>query len=77
MMRVARPEALFMHCLPVHRGEEVAAEVIDGPQSVVWDEAENRMHTQKALLEYLLLGLRRLGAAAPSPSASTSSREIP
>ncbi|MBL8398774.1 MAG: ornithine carbamoyltransferase [Candidatus Accumulibacter sp.] len=56
MMRVARPEALFMHCLPVHRGEEVAAAVIDGPQSVVWDEAENRMHTQKALLEYLLLG---------------------
>ncbi len=56
MMRLARPEALFMHCLPVHRGEEVAAAVIDGPQSVVWDEAENRLHTQKALLEYLLLG---------------------
>lgn len=56
MMRAARRDALFMHCLPVHRGEEVAAEVIDGPQSVVWDEAENRMHTQKALLEYLLLG---------------------
>jgi len=56
MMRVAGPQALFMHCLPVHRGEEVSAEVIDGPQSVVWDEAENRMHTQKALLEYLLCG---------------------
>lgn len=56
MMRVAKPDALFMHCLPAHRGEEVAAEVIDGPQSVVWDEAENRLHTQKALLEYLLLG---------------------
>ncbi|MBB5019602.1 ornithine carbamoyltransferase [Chitinivorax tropicus] len=56
MMRVAKPDALFMHCLPAHRGEEVAADVIDGPQSVVWDEAENRMHTQKALLEYLLLG---------------------
>jgi ornithine carbamoyltransferase len=56
MMRVAAPDALFMHCLPAHRGEEVTAEVIDGPQSVVWDEAENRMHVQKALLEYLLLG---------------------
>ncbi|MEO7127441.1 MAG: ornithine carbamoyltransferase [Rhodoferax sp.] len=56
MMRAARPDALFMHCLPAHRGEEVGAEVIDGPQSVVWDEAENRMHVQKALMEYLLLG---------------------
>ena len=56
MMRAARPQALFMHCLPAHRGEEVAAEVIDGPQSVVWDEAENRLHAQKALLEYLVLG---------------------
>ncbi len=56
MMAVAKPEALFMHCLPAHRGEEVTAEVIDGPQSVVWDEAENRLHAQKALMEYLLLG---------------------
>ena len=56
MMRAATPGALFMHCLPAHRGEEVEAEVIDGPQSVVWDEAENRMHVQKALMEYLLLG---------------------
>ena len=56
MMREAAPDALFMHCLPAHRGEEVAAEVIDGPQSVVWDEAENRLHAQKALMEYLLLG---------------------
>ena len=56
MMGVAQPDALFMHCLPAHRGEEVTAEVIDGPQSVVWDEAENRMHVQKALMEYLLLG---------------------
>jgi ornithine carbamoyltransferase len=56
MMRVARPDALFMHCLPAHRGEEVAAEVIDGPNSVVWDEAENRLHVQKALMEFLLLG---------------------
>ncbi len=56
MMAAARPDALFMHCLPAHRGEEVAADVIDGPQSVVWDEAENRMHVQKGLMEYLLLG---------------------
>jgi len=56
MMAVAKPDALFMHCLPAHRGEEVAAEVIDGAHSVVWDEAENRLHVQKALLEYLLLG---------------------
>jgi ornithine carbamoyltransferase len=56
MMALARPDALFMHCLPAHRGEEVAAEVIDGTQSVVWDEAENRMHVQKALMEFLLLG---------------------
>jgi ornithine carbamoyltransferase len=56
MMQLAQPDALFMHCLPAHRGEEVAAEVIDGPQSVVWDEAENRMHVQKALMEYLLIG---------------------
>jgi ornithine carbamoyltransferase len=56
LMAAAQPDALFMHCLPAHRDEEVAAAVIDGPQSVVWDEAENRMHVQKALMEYLLLG---------------------
>lgn len=56
MMRAARPEAIFLHCLPAHRGEEVTAEVIDGPQSVVWDEAENRLHVQKALMEFLVLG---------------------
>ena len=56
MMKAAKKDALFMHCLPAHRGEEVTAEVIDGPQSVVWDEAENRLHVQKALMEYLLLG---------------------
>jgi ornithine carbamoyltransferase len=56
MMASAQHDALFMHCLPAHRGEEVAADVIDGAQSVVWDEAENRMHVQKALMEYLLLG---------------------
>lgn len=56
MMAAAKPDALFMHCLPAHRGEEVQAEVIDGSQSVVWDEAENRLHAQKALMEFLLLG---------------------
>ncbi len=54
LMREAAPDAVFMHCLPAHRGEEVAAAVLDGPQSVVWDQAENRMHTEKALLASLL-----------------------
>ncbi|MED5509200.1 MAG: ornithine carbamoyltransferase [Pseudomonadota bacterium] len=54
IMDLANKDALFMHCLPAHRGEEVSAEVIDGPQSVVWDEAENRLHAQKALLEFLI-----------------------
>jgi ornithine carbamoyltransferase len=56
VMARANSDALFMHCLPAHRGEEVTAEVIDGPQSVVWQEAEARLHTQKALLEFLILG---------------------
>lgn len=56
VMAAANPQALFMHCLPAHRGEEVAASVIDGPQSVVWDEAENRLHAQKGIMEYCLLG---------------------
>ena len=56
MMRVAAPQSLFMHCLPAHRGEEVTTGVLEGPHSVVWDEAENRLHAQKALLEYLLIG---------------------
>ena len=56
VMAAADPQALFMHCLPAHRGEEVAASVIDGPQSVVWDEAENRLHAQKGIMEYCLLG---------------------
>jgi ornithine carbamoyltransferase len=55
-MALAAPEAIFLHCLPAHRGEEVSAEVIDGPRSRVWDEAENRLHTQKALLELLVAG---------------------
>ncbi len=53
MMALAKPDALFLHCLPAHRGEEVSAEVMDSPNSVVWDEAENRLHTKKALLEFL------------------------
>jgi len=56
MMAAAGRDALFMHCLPAHRGEEVTNDVLEGPQSVVWDEAENRLHVQKALMEYLLLG---------------------
>jgi ornithine carbamoyltransferase len=55
VMHEAAPDALFMHCLPAHRGEEVSGEVFEGSQSVVWDEAENRLHAQKALMEMLLL----------------------
>ena len=55
IMKAAKSDALFMHCLPAHRGEEVTAEVIDGPQSVIFPEAENRLHAQKALLEFLLV----------------------
>ena len=54
LMAEAKPDAIFLHCLPAYRGYEVAAEVIDGPQSVVWDEGENRLHAQKALLAFLL-----------------------
>ena len=54
LMKLAAPKAIFLHCLPAHRGEEVTADVIDGPQSRVWDEAENRLHVQKALLATLL-----------------------
>jgi len=58
VMACARPDAVFMHCLPAHRGEEVSASVIDGAQSIVWDQAENRLHAQKALMEFLLVGIR-------------------
>jgi ornithine carbamoyltransferase len=58
LMGRAAPEAIFLHCLPAHRGEEVAAEVIDGPQSRVWDEAENRLHVQKAIMAALMGGER-------------------
>lgn len=56
LMDRADPEALFMHCLPAHRGEEISEDMLDDPRAVVWDEAENRLHAQKALLEFLLVG---------------------
>ena len=56
MMRRAATDAIFLHCLPAHRGEEVSAEVIDGPQSCVWDEAENRLQVQKAIMAMLIGG---------------------
>jgi ornithine carbamoyltransferase len=55
MMAVAQPDALFMHCLPAHRGEEISADLMDAPDTVIWEEAENRLHAQKALMETLLL----------------------
>ena len=54
MMALARPDAVFLHCLPAHRGEEVVEAVIDGPQSLIWDEAENRIHAQKSVLLWAL-----------------------
>jgi ornithine carbamoyltransferase len=59
LMRHAKPDAIVMHCLPAHRGEEISAEILDGPRSVVWDQAENRLHVQKAILEILLTGGKR------------------
>jgi ornithine carbamoyltransferase len=67
LMSHAKNDAIFQHCLPAHRGEEVAAEVIDGPQSVVWDEAENKLHTTKALLCLMLLGDKQATAILQSP----------
>jgi ornithine carbamoyltransferase len=54
LLDIAAPDALYMHCLPAHRGEEISAELMDNPDTVIWSEAENRLHAQKALLEFLL-----------------------
>ena len=70
VMAAAKPDAIFMHCLPAHRGDEVTAEVIDGPQSVVWDEAENRLQVQKAILAWCL------DASRASPSSARSSGSV-
>ena len=59
VMSLAKKEAIFMHCLPAHRGEEVSAEVVDGPRSVIFDEAENRLHVQKAIMVTLMKGRKR------------------
>jgi ornithine carbamoyltransferase len=71
LMRLANPDAIFMHCLPAHRGDEVTNAVMDGPQSVVWDEAENRLHAQKAILVWCLNNGRL--PAKKKPSRKTSS----
>jgi ornithine carbamoyltransferase len=70
LMKLAKPDAMFLHCLPAHRGEEVSADVIDGPQSAVWDEAENRLHVQKALLETVVQASERLRKMAPALRAA-------
>ena len=54
LLDLADPEALYLHCLPAHRGEEITTELMDNPNTVIWDEAENRLHAQKALIEFLL-----------------------
>ena len=66
LMSFAKRDAIFEHCLPAHRGEEVTSEVIDGPRSVVFDEAENRLHTTKALLCFLTLGKKELSSLVRS-----------
>jgi ornithine carbamoyltransferase len=71
VMAKAKPDAIFMHCLPAHRGDEVTADVIDGPQSVVWDEAENRLHVQKAILAWCLDTTSPAPAIAGRPSAKS------
>jgi ornithine carbamoyltransferase len=69
LMALADAKAIVLHCLPAHRGEEIAASVLEGPQSAVFDEAENRLHVQKALLETLLVR-QPVGAASAQPSAT-------
>ena len=61
MMNRAQPDSIFLHCLPAHRGEEVSAEVLEGSKSRVWDEAENRLHAQKAILAHLIGGVELSG----------------
>jgi len=76
LMKAAKKDAIFMHCLPAHRGDDVTAEVIDGPQSVVWDEAENRLHVQKAILAWCLgsgkLAAKRVASAAKRAKPATA-----
>ena len=68
LMRLAKADALFMHCLPAHRGEEVTDQVLDGPRSVVIEQAENRLHLQKALLLGLMNPASRVSAASRAPA---------
>lgn len=73
LMKQAKSGAIVLHCLPAHRGEEITAEVLDGPQSAAWDEAENRLHVQKALLEMLVLGHEKAVAEAESGGSAKAS----
>jgi ornithine carbamoyltransferase len=75
LMAQANPGAVFMHCLPAHRGEEVSAEVIDGPQSIVFDQAENRLHTGQAVLYALITG-KLTGATTMMPATTTANGKV-
>ncbi|HYI14630.1 MAG TPA: ornithine carbamoyltransferase [Thermomicrobiales bacterium] len=76
MMSEANPDAVFMHCLPAHRGEEVTAEVIDGPQSIVFDQAENRLHTGQAVLYALITGMLTGTMGASMPATTTANGKV-